>query len=318
MISNQSKISGVLLGVVVGDLLGEQVESTPNPGLIRKFKTNAKYTDDTEMTLITLQHLITFQTINPLALTLEYASNATFSRKYGGNMLKTLKKIKTEPENWASVYKEFLPDGSWGNGCLMRVAPIGLWNLNLNSDQNQLRQMLTDCLVGTHNHDEALQCSLEYCLILKYLFHNLEITASDLINQILLRNLNPRLTDKITLIQTHIVESTEVSNYTQLFQFINQTLIETGIRSSDTLGVVVATLVYNLKYQQWTPTQLLPVIVSFGGDTDTNASILGAMLGAKYGIDWIDVDWFNQIESKDQILTMFNEFTKIIENKLKD
>lgn len=307
-----SKLSGVLLGVIVGDLLGEQVESTSNPGLIRKFKKGAKYTDDTEMTLITLQHLLSFKTIDPMILALEYAGNFTPSRKYGGNMIKTLKKIREYPELWDSAYKEFLEDGSWGNGCLMRVAPIAMFCLN--ETKTTLRQYLTDCLIATHSNEEALECSMEYCLLLRELFmtEKGEINSSQFLNQIIERNSNQRLTDKVKLIKHKVVDTNLVENYNQLFKFANTEVIEHSIRSSDTLAVVIAVLAYNAKYKQWSNTQLLTIIISFGGDTDTNASILGALIGALSGIDWIDVDWFNEIENKKEILGKLQLFSDLV------
>ena len=307
-----SKISGVLLGVICGDLLGEQVESTPNTRIIKTFRTNAKYTDDTEMTLITLQHLMSFKTIKPLAMSIEYASNATWSRKYGGNMVKTLKKIKEQPHKWETAYKEFLEEGSWGNGCLMRIAPLALFDLN--ASREDLSQHLTDCLKSTHNNDESLQCSIEYCLILKELFQSPtnKIDHMKLVQNVIDRNLNARLTEKIQLIKDKILDTNSVEKYDQLSHFINHDLVEHGIRSSDTLALVIATLMYNCKYNQWTPTALLSIIVSFGGDTDTNASILGAFLGAIYSINWIAVDWFNNIENKTKILNQFQTFGKFL------
>ena len=304
-----SKINGTLLGVVVGDLLGEQVEGILNPGIIKKFRKGAKYTDDTEMTLITLQHLLTFKTIDSLTITLEYAANADYSRKYGGNAYKTLKKIKTNPELWETAYTEFLENGSWGNGCLMRISPIALFDVD--SPLEILSQHLNDCLKGTHNNEEALQCSIEYCLTLKDLLHKTEtdVNFQSLTENIINRNLNQRLTSKIQLIKTKIVDTDDVCKYDLLFQFINDELVENKIRASDTLSLVIAILVYNFKYKQWSPTQLMSIIVSMGGDTDTNCAILGSFLGALYGINWIDIDWFNNIENKNEILDQFKKFT---------
>ena len=310
-----AKINGTLLGIVVGDLLGEQVEGNSNPGIIKKFRNGAKYTDDTEMTLITLQHLLTFQTIDPLILTLEYAANADYSRKYGGNAYKTLKKIQYNPELWETAYTEFLQEGSWGNGCLMRISPIALFDIN--APIEVLNQHLIDCLKGTHNNDEALQCSIEYCLILKdLLFHQLiEVDALFFLQKIIDRNLNQRLTSKIQLIKDNIINTDNICKYDSLFQFVNNDLVEHGIRASDTLSLIVAILSYNWKYKQWSPTQLMSIIISMGGDTDTNAAILGSLLGALYGVDWIDVDWFNNIENKQQIMNQFEKFTNYLINK---
>src|SRR5438876_893160 len=147
----KTKVSGTLLGVVVGDLLGEQVEGLSSPGIIEKFRSNAKYTDDTEMTLITLQHLLTFKTI------------------------------------------------------------------------------------------KALTLAIEYCLLLKEFFLSMPTTINyhQIINDLIQRNLNQRLTDKIQLIKDKIMcNNSTIIKYDQLFQFVNHDLIEHSIRASDTLALV--------------------------------------------------------------------------------
>ncbi len=312
-----SKITGTLLGIVVGDQLGEQVESTSNPGIIKKFRKNSKYTDDTEMTLITLQHLLSFESIDPLVLTIEYATNADCRRKYGGNAFKTLRRIANNPEIWDTAYLEFLKEGSWGNGCLMRISPIALFDLR--APLNILTQHLKDCLQGTHNNEEALECSIEYCLILKKFFicKSGEIDVESFIQEIIDRNINERLTKKILLILDKIIKNDLINKYELLAQFINNDLVEQGIRCSDTLALVIATLAYNFKYKQWSATQLLSIIIAFGGDTDTNAAILGSLLGALYGVEWIDVDWFNNIEDQPNILIKFKKFAELLIAKQK-
>lgn len=312
---NESKINGILLGVVVGDHLGEQVEGQENPGIINKYRPGSRYTDDTEMTLITLQHLLTFKMIKPMSIAIEYAVGATHNRKYGGNAAKTLSKISTEPENWDTAYTEFLPEGSWGNGCLMRIAPIALFDLK--EPVEILQQHLTDCLKGTHNNDEALQCSIEYCLLIKDLFYikPSEINASTILQNMIDRKLNNRLTEKLLIIKNKIIDVDTCDKYDVLAKIIKNEIVQHGIRSSDTLALIVAVLMYNLKYKQWTPTHLMSIIISIGGDTDTNAAILGSLLGALYGIQWIDIDWFNNIENKKGILEKFKQFVECLNNK---
>jgi ADP-ribosylglycohydrolase len=311
---SHQKILGTLIGVVVGDLLGEQVEGVKNPGIITKFAKNARYTDDTEMTLITVQHLLTFQTVKPISLIIEYASNAHGNRKYGGNAFKTLNRIKTNPNKWKSAYKEFLDEGSWGNGCLMRISPIALFNLEKSPDV--LLQHLRDCLIGTHSNEEALQCSFEYCLIIRDLYQQdpkVPLNATTFIERVIERNHNQRLTDKCKMIHEQIVKTDKVNKYGNLNGFINEELVEHSIRASDTLAMVLAVFTYNLKYLQWSTSALLPIVISMGGDTDTNAAILGSLLGALYGLDWIDKDWFDNIEDKQKILHMFNQFVEMVE-----
>lgn len=309
----KTKINGTLLGVVVGDLLGEQVEGLANPGILTKFRNGAKYTDDTEMTLITMQHLITFNTIKPVSLTLEYASNATLgTRKYGGNASKTLNKIKQNPELWDCAYTDFLQEGSWGNGCLMRISPIALYDLN--ATPTELSKHLSDCLRGTHNNEEALQCSIEYCTIIKEMFTNTSgnVDAKTFIDNIISRNNNSRLTEKVNVIKRHIIDSDKIKTFEELYKFMNEGIVEHSIRASDTLALTIGILAHFFKYKQWTATQLLSIMVAMGGDTDTNAAILGSILGALLGVSWIELHWFNNIEDKTNIMAMFQKFLDFV------
>ena len=311
----KGKICGSLLGVVVGDLLGEQVEHNTSPGIVKEFRKGARYTDDTEMTLITLQHLNTFKDIKPTTLSIEYAANADYSRKYGGNSSKTMRRISCDPETWDKAYLDYLPYGSWGNGCLMRISPIALFNLK--SDEQTLLKNIKDCLISTHNSDESISCSLQYCLLIKNLFFAKpgKLKYIKLLNEMIRKNFNQRLTDKLILIHQQMIENDIVDTYEKLFEFINKDLCTDKIRSSDTLALVIAMLMFNFKYEKWSPTELLIITVSLGGDTDTNAAIIGSLIGALYGIKWITVPWFRNIEDKDTILEKINTFEDIVQKK---
>jgi len=310
----KAKVTAVLLGVIVGDQLGEQVESTPSPGIIHSFRPHSRYTDDTQQTLITLEHLLMWKDIKPMILALEYAANADLSRKYGGNAANTLKKIKAYPELWESAYKEFLPNGSYGNGAIMRISSIALFDLE--ASQETLTKHLRDCLASTHNCEEALQCATEYCLTLRDLFVTPEakLTDQSLIQRIMDRNLNDRLTDKAKQIKAKILDSEDVNSYERLFRFINNDLVESNIRAVDTLALVIALLTYNLKYKQWNWASLLKITVSLGGDCDTNAAIMGSLIGAINSCTFLQADWIDGIEDKDHIRNRIKAFgTMLIE-----
>ena len=129
------------------------------------------------------------------------------------------------------------------------------------------------------------------------------------------KNFNQRLTDKLILIHQQMIENDIVDTYEKLFEFINKDLCTDKIRSSDTLALVIAMLMFNFKYEKWSPTELLIITVSLGGDTDTNAAIIGSLIGALYGIKWITVPWFRNIEDKDTILEKINTFEDIVQKK---
>src|SRR5205823_5194236 len=118
-------------------------------------------------------------------------------------------------------YKEFLPNGSYGNGAIMRISSIALFDLE--ATQKTLTKHLQDCLASTHNCEEALQCAVEYCLTLRDLFVAPEgsVTHQSVVESIIRRNLNERLTEKAKQIKVQILETEAVNTYEKLFRFIN-------------------------------------------------------------------------------------------------
>ena len=48
--------------------------------------------------------------------------------------------------------------------------------------------------------------------------------------------------------------------------------------------------------------------VNIGEDTDTNAAICGGLAGIYYGFDSIPVDWTNQINRIDYLLSLCEEY----------
>jgi poly(ADP-ribose) glycohydrolase ARH3 len=51
--------------------------------------------------------------------------------------------------------------------------------------------------------------------------------------------------------------------------------------------------------------------ISLGGDTDTIASMAGAISGAYLGIDAIPSDWIEQVENRDYILRLANKLWQV-------
>ncbi|MEM0498518.1 MAG: ADP-ribosylglycohydrolase family protein, partial [Methanothrix sp.] len=49
------------------------------------------------------------------------------------------------------------------------------------------------------------------------------------------------------------------------------------------------------------PEEALVEAVNAGGDTDSVASMAGALAGARYGTSWIPERWLSQLENRDMI-----------------
>ena len=63
-----------------------------------------------------------------------------------------------------------------------------------------------------------------------------------------------------------------------------------------TAGVALRIAVTAATYEQG-----IREVVAFGGDTDTNAAVAGALLGARDGMSALPIRWLEHLESREEI-----------------
>ena len=99
---------------------------------------------------------------------------------------------------------------------------------------------------------------------------------------------------------------------------MSKDITELGLDESTSIGYTLKALSAGL----WAyfnsenfETGLLQVI-NEGGDADTNASVAGSLLGAKYGFDSIPLKYFNGLTKREFLHTKFHEFIEKLEDKM--
>jgi len=127
----KDRFEGSLLGLALGDALGAPLEGGPVEhfvwGLIGKTrKGELRWTDDTQMSLDLAESLVAKGGVDPDDLAVRFAKGYRFSRGYGPGAAKLLKRI-SKGADWREANRSIFPDGSYGNGGAMRVAPVGLF-----------------------------------------------------------------------------------------------------------------------------------------------------------------------------------------------
>lgn len=124
---------GVLLGTFVGDALGARWEGAPAVELAEARRrleqsldtATLTYTDDTQLTLALAEHLCTHPEVNASALAHTFREHFEPHRGYARGMFGII-------DAWdrgvgaADAATTVFPDGSFGNGAAMRVAPVGM------------------------------------------------------------------------------------------------------------------------------------------------------------------------------------------------
>ncbi|CAG9532262.1 unnamed protein product [Cercopithifilaria johnstoni] len=189
-----------------------------------------------------------------------------------------------------AVYQEVLNNvryynvGSLSNGCLMRISPLAIHSVNITSTQRIEEMVRTDCSL-THCEEDAEQAVFSYVIAIRHLLNgngNKEAFEAALNST------------KSTRVREHLLAAQEKPVPVN----IGDQLVNGDGKAMGYIGVALQSAFYELLHGTSFAKSLIDAI-SRGGDTDTNAAIVGALLGARFGIDDIPEQWITTVkESK--------------------
>jgi len=158
---------------------------------------------------------------------------------------------------------------SQSNGALMRVSPISIWAMNCTDDiiAHYARQ---DALLS-HPNKVCQDCNALYCIALVYLLNH----PKD--NQGCLQH-----------IQEYIQKNKQIihSDVQEWFQQSQQEDLPDDFNPEKSIGWVrwAFTLSFHFLSKKQSFEDTLYAVISYGGDVDTNACIVMAMMGAFHGV----------------------------------
>ncbi len=150
------RFAGCLLGLALGDAMGAPREGGVAERLAwrvlgRTPDGRMRWTDDTQMTLALSESLIAQQGLVLDDAALRMARAHQWRRGYGPGAAKVLARIR-RGQPWQSASRSVYPNGSYGNGGAMRVAPLALW---FAPDAAAVWQAARDTAAITHAHESA-------------------------------------------------------------------------------------------------------------------------------------------------------------------
>ncbi|MGF6213256.1 ADP-ribosylglycohydrolase family protein [Comamonas sp. 4034] len=127
----QSRITGSLLGLALGDALGAPYEGSWAEQLLwralgRTRDGRIRFTDDTQMSIDLLESLLACGSWCPDDAAARFAHSYRWNRGYGPGAAKVLKRIRAGVP-WQEARLHVFPQGSWGNGGAMRAPVMALW-----------------------------------------------------------------------------------------------------------------------------------------------------------------------------------------------
>ncbi|CAH1175613.1 unnamed protein product [Phaedon cochleariae] len=333
----RSKFRGSLLGALIGDCTGSPYEGEtitagekiiiqryfdkleePNLNLKTPFRA---YTDDTAMTKSVAKFLIDKPEPDYGFLARLFVNDYFKEprRGYGQNVVDVFHKLKTS--KFEDVFKpaaeQFMGSGSYGNGGAMRIAPIGLYYHN---NYKIMIKVATQSTKITHTHllginGALLQCMAvqqalmldpqkkldprHFCLELYLKMKEVEKTEEDgedesdftsrayqeklkVVERLLGKPHDDNLDDEVIRNLGHGISAYE-SVPTAIYCFLKTQNESCGIMTDNLLR------------------RTIQYAITLGGDTDTIASMAGAIAGAYLGEDAVNSSIAKHCESYKEI-----------------
>ena len=271
-----SRAQGCLLGQLIGDALGSLVEFQ-SPGRIRRsypdgvrdmddggtWNTIAgQPTDDSEMALLLARSLVTLGEFDQEEARKAYVYWLDSGPFDVGNT------IQSGLTGWLS------PD-SQANGAMMRISPLGIFGAKFPLER--VAEWARQDAVLTHIHPVCQQANALYAMAIAHAVRT-GCGASDLYQEIV-----------------SWAEEMDVDNS------LNETIAAAAdsppddfVRSQGWVLIAFRNALWQLLNAENVEEGIVDTIMQ-GGDTDTNAAICGALLGAVYGREAIPDRWIETI-----------------------
>ncbi len=276
-----------------------------------------EYSDDTQMILCVARSIIAedWETIfckNELPYWLRY------ERGGGGALLRAAKEYEKGNVAWKSGYKKKYFDAG-GNGAVMRILPHVIRCTDGGGLEELMRDVVRDCII-THGHPRAILGATCYAYALYYLLNKDTVLAYGELVDVVLdgekvwgripedasldewreaakscagygysdewnRTRNGML-DQLNYIKDSLKKGLLIEDNKVL------TKLECFSKVNGAGDVAVLTAIYLASKYANNPVMGIRIpAFSFGGDTDTIASIAGGLLGMLSGSEWIPAEW---------------------------
>ncbi len=298
------KFIGCLVGAAIGDGLGAQREGR---GMAKEEAIDSlaeklvelTYTDDTHMIIGVAESLIECKGFDGEHMAQAFIRNYESEpwRGYGPGPPMIFRMIKSG-EPWYSAGAKLYKGGSFGNGSAMRAAPIGLLYFR---DLEKLREIAYKSSAITHSHELGKEGAVLQAYAIALALNtpsNGEINRESFLLRLQNFAQNHLYKEKMGRIKRLLGEQDSAKVVI---------LLGNGIEAPRS----VPTAIYCFLKQPRSYKDSVLYAISLGGDTDTIASMAGAISGAYLGIEAIPQEWKAKLENEAYIEALAEELWQL-------
>jgi poly(ADP-ribose) glycohydrolase ARH3 len=297
----QDKFCGAILGCFLGDAFGAgfegmnpdratfhlgSLDSPPVHHFVSK-KFYRSYTDDTDMTLALAESIIQTGGVDPKDIAKQFSLHCDLTRGYAIGTIKAVLGLRAGLK-WHQVARIVFENGSFGNGAAMRASPVGLF---YHHDLDKIQEEAMKQASITHVHPLG-----QWGAVMQAYSVGLAVSQ------------NPKGPFKKEQMVTNLREVLWRGQI-EFMKALNK--IEETVAQGRKLQAreVVQSLGNGVEALFSVPTACYIAItyspdfcdairsaISLGGDTDTIAGMVGAIVGAHVGEKGLPIEWIEQLE----------------------
>ncbi len=309
----KGKFLGCLLGAAIGDALGQAIGttvydfeeedrqvSTNEIQALTRILPALRYTDDTHMTIGVAESLIACKGFDGSHMVQRFIANYDDEpwRGYAPGPPKIFELIK-QGQSWNKAAAEIYPDGSFGNGAAMRVSPLGLFYWD---NHARLIEAVYHASRITHHNPLGVEGAILQAIAVALAVEESPTSSFDA--QLFVSNLLGYATEdiyrsKIGNMGSLLACSDDKQRIVELFGH--------GVEAFNSVPAAIFSFLSNHRSFISTVTYA----ISLGGDTDTIASMAGAVSGAYLGIDSIPGDLIGQVENREYISSLARKLWQV-------
>ena len=338
MTSLRSKITGMFFGVAIGDALGKPVETFSKSKIDKTFGRITKYesskyhkwfdgdeigtiTDDTQLTIAVAESIIESNGLNMDSIAKWHVDALSVTDAGWGNSTRLAVKNLQSGINWSNSAIKGENYGV-GNGVAMKVSPISAYYVIKSiqkNDYNLILDNVTDFLVKFNNMTHLNHVSLKstgtmfsafsYCLAENNEFNPHLMSESCFLYSCLNQH---KSNDNYELSLSKDNLSSRIYDLFKNYKAYSESdIIEKynggGCYCYDSIP-------FSLYFFLKNPNSIdsLFEVVSSGGDTDSNGSMVGGLLGALNGVEIFPQYLIDGLKDKEQIYSLANRFCDVL------
>lgn len=303
-------VKGAIFGLVVADALGVPVEfesrkklqKNPVDKMLGYGSHNVPkgtWSDDTSMVLCTLNSIAQKGKIDLVDNVLEFSkwTENGYMTPHGEVFDIGITTLTSLRNYWKSknVYTcGGKSDYDNGNGSLMRIIPVSLYNHFKNLSKKESIRNVHEVSALTHAHERSLIACGIYDFIVSELIKSPEKSS---------------VISALKKAEKYYSDYKEIKHYKRIFdeKFIDtdSSLIKSSGYVVDTLEAAIWCLLNTDSYKD-----CVLKAVNLGEDTDTVAAVAGGLAGILYGYDSIPKEWINTLVKSDMISKLCDKFVK--------